>query len=49
VFYRFADPALEARSAGHKILMRVGPENAARLKTKLREIRAQVTGGQVRQ
>ena len=49
VFYRFADPALEARSAGHKILMRVGPENAARLKAKLSEIRTQVTGGAVRQ
>jgi hypothetical protein len=48
VFYRFADPALEARSAGHKILIRVGPDNAARLKAKLREVRAQVTGGAVR-
>jgi len=49
VFYRFADPALEARSAGHKILIRIGPENAARLKAKLREVRAQVTTGAVRQ
>jgi hypothetical protein len=49
VFYRFADPALEARSSGHKILIRVGPDSAARLKAKLREIRAQVTAGAVRQ
>lgn len=48
-FYRFADPALESRSAGHKILIRLGPENAGRLKAKLREIRAQVTAGAVRQ
>jgi hypothetical protein len=48
VYYRFADPALEARSAGHKILIRVGPDNAARLKAKLREIRAQVAAGAVR-
>jgi hypothetical protein len=43
VFYKFADPQLEAASAGHKILMRVGNENAAVLKTKLREIRAELT------
>jgi hypothetical protein len=44
VLYEFADPALEARSAGQKILIRIGPENAARVKAKLREIRRQVTG-----
>ena len=44
VLYRFADPALEARSAGQKILIRVGPENAAQFKKKLAEIRRQVTG-----
>jgi hypothetical protein len=44
VMYEFADPALEARSAGQKTLIRMGPANAARVKAKLREIRRQVTG-----
>jgi hypothetical protein len=37
--YQFADPALEARSAGQKILLRVGPDNAAKLKAKLADAR----------
>ena len=44
VLYEFADPALEQRSAGQKILMRMGPVNEARVKAKLREIRQGVTG-----
>ncbi len=40
VLYEFADPALEARSAGQKILVRMGPSNARRVKAKLIEIRA---------
>jgi hypothetical protein len=44
VLYEYADPRLEALSAGQKILVRVGPENAAKLKAKLREIRREVTG-----
>ncbi|HSD54229.1 MAG TPA: DUF3014 domain-containing protein [Burkholderiales bacterium] len=44
VMYEFADPALEARSAGQKTVIRMGPGNAARVKAKLREIRRQVTG-----
>jgi hypothetical protein len=43
VFYLYADPELEARSAGQKILMRVGNENAARLKAKLRAVRGELT------
>lgn len=43
VMYEFADPALEARSAGQKTLIRMGNANAARVKAKLREIRRQVT------
>jgi hypothetical protein len=43
--YEFADPALEARSAGQKIMIRVGNDNAARLKAKLREIRKLVASG----
>jgi len=42
VFYKFADPGLEASSAGHKILMRIGNENAAVLKAKLAEIRGEL-------
>jgi hypothetical protein len=44
VLYEFADPELESRSAGQKILIRIGAENAARVKAKLREIRREVTG-----
>lgn len=39
VLYEYADPELQARSAGQKIMMRVGPANAAELKAKLGEIR----------
>ena len=38
-YYRFADERLERLSAGQKILLRMGPENAARVKTRLAEIR----------
>ena len=43
VLYVYADPELESRSAGQKIMMRMGSENAARVKAKLREIRAEIT------
>ena len=39
VFYEFADPDLETRSAGQKMLIRMGAENARRVKAKLVEIR----------
>ena len=39
VLYEFADPDLEARSAGQKILLRMGADNAARVKAKLWEVR----------
>lgn len=42
VLYTYADPALETRSSGQKILMRMGKANAERVKAKLREIRALV-------
>jgi Protein of unknown function (DUF3014) len=42
VFYEYADPALESLPSGQKILLRMGPENAARTKVKLKEIRALV-------
>lgn len=38
-FYEFEDPELESLSAGQKLLIRVGPSNAARIKAKLSEIR----------
>jgi hypothetical protein len=41
--YQFADPELEARSAGQKILIRMGSENAARIKAKLQEVRRELT------
>lgn len=40
VYYLFKDPELEALSAGQKILVRIGPENAAKAKAKLHEIRS---------
>lgn len=43
VLYRFADPDLEARSAGQKIMLRMGDANATRVKAKLREVRAELT------
>ena len=46
VQHQFADPELEARSAGQKILLRMGNENAAVIKAKLREIRRELTGQQ---
>lgn len=39
VMYQFADPALEALSAGQKFLIRMGPDNAARVKAQLRALR----------
>jgi hypothetical protein len=42
VLYRYADEQIEALSAGQKIMIRIGRDNAERLKTKLREIRKNV-------
>jgi hypothetical protein len=36
--YEFVDPELEARSPVEKHLIRMGPENAGRVQTKLRDI-----------
>ncbi len=43
VFYEFADAGFEARSAGEKIMMRIGRDNAAIVKAKLRELRTAIT------
>jgi hypothetical protein len=42
ILYQFADEDLESRSAGQKIMIRMGPENAAKVKAKLREIRREL-------
>jgi len=45
VFYEFADPKLEARPSGQKLMMRMGRVNEAVVKAKLRELRKIVTTG----
>lgn len=42
VLHEYADPELQARSAGQKLLIRMGNDNAAKVKAKLREIRREV-------
>jgi hypothetical protein len=44
VLYQYADSDLEERSAGQKIMIRMGRDNAAKVKAKLREIRLELTG-----
>ena len=39
VFWEYADASLESRSAGQKLLIRMGPDNARAIKAKLRELR----------
>lgn len=43
--YEFADPQLEALPAGSKMLLRMGNDNARRVKAKLRELRAAIATG----
>ena len=43
VLYEFEDPRLEALSAGQKAMLRLGPDNAQRVKAKLRALRAEIT------
>jgi len=43
VLYEYADPKLEALSSGQKLLLRMGRENASRVKQTLRELRAHIT------
>jgi hypothetical protein len=43
VNYSFADPTLEALPAGQKLLIRMGPDNAAVIKAKLSQLRSLVT------
>ena len=43
VIVEFADPSLESRSAGQKLLLRMGSDHARTLKTKLRQLRGELT------
>ena len=45
VFYEYADEDLESLSAGQKVLLRMGNDNAMRVKAKLREYRHELTSG----
>jgi len=45
VRYEFTDPALDALSAGQKMLLRTGPVNHRRLNAKLLEVRRLVSSG----
>jgi hypothetical protein len=47
ILYLFADPAMEAASAGHKIMMRMGSANEAKVKAKLRQIRRELIAASV--
>lgn len=42
VLYEYADRELERASAGHKLMMRMGPDNARRVKAHLEKIRGRV-------
>lgn len=43
VLYEYADADLEALSAGHKLMMRMGTRNESRVKVRLRAIRAELS------
>jgi len=45
VMYEYADPSLQDLSAGQKMLVRMGPENEAKVKAKLRELKKALTRG----
>jgi len=42
--WEFADPRMEQASIGHKALWRMGPDHAARVKAKLRQLRELLAG-----
>lgn len=43
VLYEYADPSVEALSSGQKILVRIGPDNADRVRQRLAELRQRLT------
>ncbi len=42
VYYEFADPALEKLPPTHKLMLRMGPENASRVKSSLKSLRSKL-------
>ena len=48
VLYEYANPDLEARSAGQKALLRLGPDDESAVKAKLRDIRRALTAAPAR-
>jgi Protein of unknown function (DUF3014) len=42
VMYQYADPNIEGLSSGQKLMVRMGPDNEAAVKAKLKELRAAV-------
>lgn len=42
VMYQYSDPKIESLSSGQKLMVRLGPDNEAAVKAKLRELRAAV-------
>ncbi|MCC5794593.1 MAG: DUF3014 domain-containing protein [Chromatiales bacterium] len=44
VYFEYADPELEGRSAGQKLLMRMGPDHTRAIKRQLRVLRSAVIG-----
>ncbi len=42
VMYQYADPKIESLSSGQRLMVRLGPDNEAVVKAKLRELRAAV-------
>jgi hypothetical protein len=42
VFFEYADPSLQSRSAGQKLMIRMGSANSGVVKAKLREFRAEI-------
>jgi len=47
VRYEFVDPALESLTSGQKVLVRMGPANAARAKALIRDLRKRVATSEV--
>jgi hypothetical protein len=46
VFYQYADPALETLPQTHKLMLRMGPENARSVKASLRQLRTRLVSQQ---
>jgi hypothetical protein len=44
VLYQYADPDLEARSCGQKMMIRMGVHNEREIKAKLKQLRQELTG-----